>query len=140
MTAKRKTVYLFLFNILVFIVSIVLDSSEKIGICSSMSCGDLFIFALGRPLLQLFSLLLPFTLLLSLFKEDALRYWLPKVLWTLPIPIVLTFLTPMNCSGFLGCIPSREQTAWLTGAIYVGIFIFVIALRAIRNRSQKPQV
>lgn len=141
MTAKRKTVYLLFLMVLIFIISLVARYSIRLGICDSHSvCSNNFYIAFGRPLFQLFSLLLPFTLLLSLFKEDALRYWFPKVLWTLPIPIVLTFLTPMNCSGFLGCIPSREQTAWLTGAIYVGIFVFVIALRAIRNRSQKPQV
>lgn len=137
MTAKRKTVYLFLFNILVFIVSVIAMKVEELNICAPYSdCSILYIFNLGEPLFQLFSFLLPFTLLLFLFKEDALRYWLPKVLWTLPIPIVLTFLTPMNCSGFLGCIPSREQTAWITGALYVGIFLLAIFIRALRKSKQ----
>lgn len=136
MTAKRKTVYLFLFSVLVFIVSILLDNSEKIGICSSMSCGDLFIFALGRPLLQLFSFLLPFTFLLSFFKEETLRFWFSRVIWTLPVPIIITFLTPMNCTGFLGCIPTREQSAWLTGTLYVGIFLLAILIHALRKPKQ----
>lgn len=141
MTAKKKTLFVLMIFVLIYLLSIVAIKSEEIGFCAQNSlCSNNFFYALGRPLFKLFSFLLPFTLLLSLFKEDALRYWLPKVLWTLPIPIVLTFLTPMNCSGFLGCIPSREQTAWITGALYVGIFVFAIALRAIRNRSQKPQV
>lgn len=101
-----------------------------------MSCGDLFIFALGRPLLQLFSFLLPFTFLLSFFKEETLRFWFPKVIWTLPIPIIITFLTPMNCTGFLGCVPTREQSAWLTGALYVGIFLLAIVIRALRKSKQ----
>ena len=139
-TKKIFRIFLIL-SIIIFLSGLVGVYSEELKICTENSlCANKMFYGYGRPVVQLFSIIVSFLIPLSLFSDRFISYWTPRILWSLPLPIIFTFTTPMHCSGFLGCIPSRGGMAVATGLLWVGILIVAMIVKSIAWKKQTHKI
>lgn len=136
MKAQRNLKIILIVAILVFISGIVGDNISELKICGLYTnCASDLIFSYGRPIINLFSVIVLFLTPLVLFGEKFIAYWLPRILWSVPLPIIFTFSTPIQCSGFLGCIPEREWVAWVSGLVWAVIIVFAMFVKYLKQRK-----
>lgn len=132
MSPRKKLLLVLVVSVLILVSGVVASNSVQLGICNLYdTCTDNLVFAYGRPVVGLFLIIVPFLLVLCFFSKKTIQYWLPRILWTLPIPIILTFATDIQCGGFLGCIPTRDWVAEKSAILYVALFALLILIRGI---------
>ncbi len=140
MNVNKRYILLIVIFLTIFISGVVSDMSANMGICAiHTTCATNLIFKYGRPIIYLFSVIILFTTPLVLFSDRFVNYWIPRILWSLLLPIFITFISPTYCGGFLGCLFEREQIARAVGILWAGILAICMVIKGIRDNAKRKK-